>query len=192
MSFIYSIYAISAVTLVFCVNLFIIAGELINQKTTKMKKLVSFIAAAGLVATLMTTSSCTKTCDAGYEGSDCKTEVRAKYLGTWSESGTFTSGSTQGPVTSLSVLRATSSGAVTDLIATFTFNGTAYSVKSTLGSDGKTFTIPSQTEADGSTATGSGSFPTATTVSETVTLNYPASGSVAAFTVDVVLTGTKQ
>jgi hypothetical protein len=40
-----------------------------------MKKLVSFFAATALVAAMMTTSSCTKTCDAGYEGSDCKTPV---------------------------------------------------------------------------------------------------------------------
>lgn len=157
-----------------------------------MKKIVSFFAAAALVATMMTTSSCSKTCEAGYEGSDCKTEVRAKYLGNWTESGTYTSGSVQGPINSLAVVKSTSSGSVNDFISTFTFNGSAYSIKATLGTDGKTFTIASQSEPDGSTATGEGSFPTSTTVTETVHLSYPASGTNAAFTVDVALTGTKQ
>lgn len=35
---------------------------------------------ASTVAALFFVSSCTKTCDPGYEGSDCKTEVRAKFL----------------------------------------------------------------------------------------------------------------
>jgi len=35
---------------------------------------------AATVAGLFFVSSCTKTCDPGYEGSDCKTEVRAKFL----------------------------------------------------------------------------------------------------------------
>ena len=48
-----------------------------------MKKIVSFLAATALVATLMTTQSCTKTCDAGYEGSDCKTLMSTKFLGSW-------------------------------------------------------------------------------------------------------------
>ncbi len=160
-----------------------------------MKKLVSFCAAALLVATLMTTSSCSKTCDAGYSGSDCKTEVRAQYIGNWTESGTFTSGTTTGPVTSLAVIRAAGSTAVTDLISTFTFNGTTYNVKSTVANDGTFVIAAGQTQPDGSTTGASnGSFTTAGSVinvSESVILNYPASGSTAAYQVTVTLTGTK-
>ena len=50
-----------------------------------MKKLVKFFAVAALLGTLMTTQSCTKTCDAGYEGSDCKTLMTAKFINSnWS------------------------------------------------------------------------------------------------------------
>ena len=57
-----------------------------------MKKLVSFVAATALVAALITTSSCTKTCDAGYEGADCKTLKTAKFVGTFAGSDICTSG----------------------------------------------------------------------------------------------------
>lgn len=43
-----------------------------------MKKVIYSALMLGALA--FSTTSCTKTCDAGYEGSDCKTEVRAKFL----------------------------------------------------------------------------------------------------------------
>lgn len=45
-----------------------------------MKKLFNFFAAAALVGGLMMTQSCSKTCDPGYEGSDCKTLSRDKVV----------------------------------------------------------------------------------------------------------------
>lgn len=36
--------------------------------------------AVAVIGTLFTVTSCTKTCDSGYEGSDCKTEIRTKLL----------------------------------------------------------------------------------------------------------------
>ena len=59
-----------------------------------MKKIVTLFAAAALVATLMTTSSCTKTCDAGYEGSDCKTQVRTKFVNTYTATESKNAGTT--------------------------------------------------------------------------------------------------
>lgn len=44
------------------------------------------------VATLFVVSSCTKTCDEGYEGTDCKTEIRAKYIGQWKGNDVCTTG----------------------------------------------------------------------------------------------------
>jgi hypothetical protein len=43
-----------------------------------MKKVIYSALMMGALA--FGTTSCTKTCDAGYEGSDCKTEVRTKFL----------------------------------------------------------------------------------------------------------------
>ena len=155
-----------------------------------MKKLFSILTGVALTAAIFSTTSCTKTCDAGYEGSDCKTEVRAKYVGNWTESGTWTattSPATNGsvPATAVTVSTATS---INDINAAFTFNSVNYSYKRTMGSDGKTFTMSSQTQADGSTLTGSGSFPSATTVSEVITLTYT---TPSAFVVTITLTGSK-
>lgn len=46
-----------------------------------MKKLLYSTMMVGALAFGIT--SCTKTCEPGYEGSDCKTEVRAKVIGTY-------------------------------------------------------------------------------------------------------------
>ncbi len=45
-----------------------------------MKKILNSFVVIAAMAAMVSVSSCTKTCDAGYEGSDCKTEVRAKFL----------------------------------------------------------------------------------------------------------------
>jgi hypothetical protein len=57
-----------------------------------MKKLINYLMMGAVAATLMTTSSCTKTCDSGYEGSDCKTESRAKFIGQWKGQDVCTTG----------------------------------------------------------------------------------------------------
>lgn len=47
-----------------------------------MKKIFNSLFIMAAVTAMVSTSSCTKVCDAGFEGSDCKTEVRTKYLAT--------------------------------------------------------------------------------------------------------------
>lgn len=46
-----------------------------------MKKILNSLFIMAAVTAMFSVTSCTKTCDLGYEGSDCKTETRAKYLG---------------------------------------------------------------------------------------------------------------
>lgn len=48
-----------------------------------MKRLFRTFAAFAILGAVATTTSCTKTCDEGFEGDDCKTEVRAKIIGTY-------------------------------------------------------------------------------------------------------------
>lgn len=48
-----------------------------------MKRIFNLFVAGVFATAILGTQSCTKTCDAGYEGSDCKTEVRAKIIGTY-------------------------------------------------------------------------------------------------------------
>ena len=51
-----------------------------------MNKIFKGILSVVVLATMVSVTSCTKTCDKGYEGSDCKTEVRTKFAGTYSAS----------------------------------------------------------------------------------------------------------
>jgi hypothetical protein len=61
----------------------IVLPPLQNKKIKTMKKLFRPFLMIASVATLFTVNSCTKTCDEGYEGNNCKTEIRAKYIGNW-------------------------------------------------------------------------------------------------------------
>jgi ferritin-like protein len=45
-----------------------------------MKKIFKSFLIVAVMASVASISSCTKTCDPGYEGTDCKTETRAKVL----------------------------------------------------------------------------------------------------------------
>ena len=45
-----------------------------------MKKIFNSFLIVAIMASVASISSCTKVCDAGFEGSDCKTEMRAKFL----------------------------------------------------------------------------------------------------------------
>lgn len=129
-----------------------------------MKKIVSFFAAAALVATMMTTSSCSKTCEAGYEGSDCKTEVRAKYYGNWTINGTDNA-TPPGTYTNKDLtIAAGSSSSIFTL--RFTSINLSLVLTGTLGADGKTFTLD-QVTSSGYTYSGTGTF----TSSSAMTLN---------------------
>ncbi|MBK7147848.1 MAG: hypothetical protein IPH78_03265 [Bacteroidetes bacterium] len=57
-----------------------------------MKKVFRTFVAIALVGTIAGVNSCTKTCDLGYEGDDCKTEVRTKYLGAFNGTESCTTG----------------------------------------------------------------------------------------------------
>jgi hypothetical protein len=57
-----------------------------------MKKLFRTFIAVAVIGSIATLASCTKTCDEGYEGDDCKTEIRAKFLGSWKGNDLCTTG----------------------------------------------------------------------------------------------------
>jgi hypothetical protein len=48
-----------------------------------MKKIFNLFLAVTTMAAVTSISSCTKTCDAGYEGTKCDTKITAKFLGNW-------------------------------------------------------------------------------------------------------------
>lgn len=151
-----------------------------------MKKIVSFFAAAALVATMMTTSSCSKTCEAGYEGSDCKTQVRAKYYGNWNVNGTDNS-TPPGTYTNKDLtIAAGSSSSIFTL--RFSSIGLDLVLTGTLGGDGKTFTIDQSTTGS-YTYTGTGTF----TSSSAMTLNLTEvdASTTPATTTLYTFTGTK-
>ncbi len=45
-----------------------------------MKKIFNSFLIVAVMASVASISSCTKTCDPGFEGTDCKTEIRTKFL----------------------------------------------------------------------------------------------------------------
>lgn len=57
-----------------------------------MNKIFKGILGVAVLATMVSVSSCTKTCDAGFEGTDCKTEMRTKFLGDWKGTDVCTTG----------------------------------------------------------------------------------------------------
>jgi hypothetical protein len=54
-----------------------------------MKKMFNYLLVGTMALGLFAAQSCSKTCDAGYEGSDCKTLSSTKFLGTYSEADTL-------------------------------------------------------------------------------------------------------
>lgn len=155
-----------------------------NLKTKKMKKLLNFLMIGAVSAMLVTTSSCTKTCDAGYEGSDCKTEVRTKYYGNYKTSGTAVNTFGSGAITDLIVTVSSNASDVQNFNFTYTLGGDVYLLNGLLDANGTAFTVPSQT-AQGVTYSGTGSF---TTSSMTLQLSE-VDGST---TTTINLTGPKQ
>lgn len=116
---------------------------LTNKKQTTMKKVIYSALLLGAFA--MGTSSCTKTCDAGYEGSDCKTEVRTKYFGTYNVSGTAVNAGGSSNISNLIVTVGTRTGDVQDFSFSFVLGGDTYLFQGTLDANGTAFTVPSQT-----------------------------------------------
>ncbi|MBL7800270.1 MAG: hypothetical protein JNL95_06045 [Chitinophagales bacterium] len=149
-----------------------------------MKKLLNFLMIGAVSAMLVTTSSCTKTCDAGYEGSDCKTEVRTKYYGNYKTSGTAVNTSGSFTITDLIVSVSSNASDVQNFNFSYTIGGDTYLLNGKIDANGTAFTVPSQT-AFGLTYTGTGTF---TTSSMTVQLTEVDGGT----TTTINLTGPKQ
>lgn len=136
-----------------------------------MKKIVSIFAATALVATMMTTSSCSKTCDAGYEGSDCKTQVRTKFIGSYTASDSKNGGSSQNYPTTITA--GTGTDVTEVLITRVTPSQGGFFTNYVKGKvSGTTLTIANQNpDADAYTIDGS-----ATISGSTLNITYKISG----------------
>ncbi|MFN8310353.1 MAG: hypothetical protein U0T73_10365 [Chitinophagales bacterium] len=120
-----------------------------------MKKVFSFLTAGLLTAALVTTSSCTKTCDPGYEGSDCKTAMNAKFAGTYSVKDTATTGGTSTVYNYSMTITAPSSTPSSVSISNFGGFGTGTTISGTV--DGTSLTVADGTLAGVHISAASGS-----------------------------------
>ena len=112
------------------------------------KNFKGFLALSTL-AVVMTIASCTKTCDTGVEGSDCKTEMRTKFLGSWTASDSCVVSATTGAPVPYIIIN-NSTGLSSDL-PSFNITNVAnagVTVRAKI-SNSTSFTIPSQTVAYG-------------------------------------------
>lgn len=128
-----------------------------------MNKIFKTFFAVFAFATIATMMSCTKTCDPGYEGDKCDTEIRAKYLSSnYSVTEVCTVSGSIGPYT------ASITSSSTDILKIFLNNFGDFNSNITVTAtvDGNNITIASQT-VSGYTINGSGSLS-----GNTLTLNY--------------------
>ncbi len=125
-----------------------------------MNKIFKGILGVAILATMVSVSSCTKTCDKGYEGSDCKTEVRTKFAGTYS--------ATDNPGALIYSVTVGSGSAINDVLISSNFSDSYFvnNVKGTV--DGTTLTVARQ-QPDGDNYFVEG---TATLSNKTLTWNY--------------------
>ena len=136
-----------------------------------MKKIWKTFVAITAFAAVSSVTSCTKECDAGYEGDNCKTEMREKFLGNYNASESKNGGTPY----SYSGSILTSSGSVSEIYINRIPNGTGFfntNVKATV--DGTSLTIADQ-EPDGDDYHISGTGVYSSTGS-TVTFTYQVSG----------------
>lgn len=120
-----------------------------------MKKIFNSLFIMAAITAMVSTSSCTKVCDPGYEGSDCKTETRSNYYGIYTLSGSDTDGDTY---SNLQTTVATGGNDVLQMNITMVGNGLTVPFTGKLDADAtSTFTVPSFPFA-GEQFTGSGSF----------------------------------
>lgn len=150
-----------------------------------MKKVFKPFMMMATVAGVLAVSSCTKTCDPGYEGNDCKTEVREKFVGQWTASDDCVVDENSGGEVPYVVINL-----VGDNIADFKITnvaGAGISLVATTTSS-TSFAINSQDISfAGSTVTVTGNG----TISEdakTITLSYTVSGDAANLTCGATLT----
>jgi len=102
-----------------------------------MKKIFNSFLVVAVMASVATISSCTKTCDLGYEGDNCKTEVRTKYVGAFNGTESCTSGTS-----TVSVTVTTVAGDVTKVNFSNLY-GATFNTTGTVQADG-TITIANQ------------------------------------------------
>lgn len=114
-----------------------------------MKKLFKTFAAVALIGSISFLSSCDKVCDEGYEGDDCKTQIRAKFLGAWQGPETCTVGTDNYTLTI-----ASSSTDVLKITLTNIY-GSAFVASATVS--GSNFTVANQNVGASVTVQGSGS-----------------------------------
>jgi hypothetical protein len=99
-----------------------------------MKKLVNFLAAVAMMGGVMMTQSCSKACDPGYEGSDCKTAWSTKMAKTWSATETPTAGGTASAPYSVTISSSAANGIDLSIL-----NLGKYTCVTTSGSSAVTF-----------------------------------------------------
>ncbi|MCX6199588.1 MAG: hypothetical protein NTY88_10280 [Bacteroidetes bacterium] len=146
-----------------------------------MNKIFKGFLGVAVLAAMVTVSSCTKTCDKGYEGSDCKTQVRGKLLNSGSTAtynvdnnscaGSLTTSwhSTIVPASDISSVLLTNVGHLVCGSGTIDLNATI---------DGTTITIPYQVVC-GATMSGTGTVTVSgTTTTISVTYSYNVTGGL--------------
>jgi hypothetical protein len=138
-----------------------------------MKKLFRTFIAVAVIGSIATLASCTKTCDEGYEGDDCKTEIRAKFLGAWQGQETCTVG------TDSYTLTITSSGSnILNVVLNNVYND---AIVATASTDGTTFTVANQNVGGSTTVQGTGTV-TGNSISFQYTLADGANSNTCTFT----------
>ncbi|MBL7767036.1 MAG: calcium-binding EGF-like domain-containing protein [Chitinophagaceae bacterium] len=119
----------------------------------------------------------TCTCKAGYEGTDCSTLSRTKFIGTYTGNETCTVG------TDSYSIQCTTNSDDTKFNIINLYNNSPQ-LTAIASADGNSFTIPSQTVGAGVTASGSGAI-----TSNSITITYTISDGVSTNT--CTYTGTK-
>ncbi len=102
-----------------------------------------------VAVSLFTASSCTKTCDEGYEGDDCKTAIREKFLGS------FKGNEICGTGNDNYTIAIAASG--TDILKINLGNVYNQNLTVTATVEGTSFSVASQQPAVGVTVSGTGS-----------------------------------
>jgi len=132
-----------------------------------MKKFFSLFLVVATVASMVSISACTKTCDTGYEGSDCKTKMNAKFVGTYAVNDTATQGSTHNYYTYSLVITASSTDPKAINLSNFGGFGAGTSVAGTV--DGTNFTVSNTSFGAVQVSNGTG-----TINNNTLSFNYTA------------------
>ncbi len=113
-----------------------------------MKKMFKSFIAIAVIGAVTTVASCTKTCDSGYEGDDCKTETRAKFIGQFTGPETCTIGNDNYTIT----VGRSSTDALKITFANVYNQG--FTAVATV--DGSSFTVETQSIATDVTVSGTG------------------------------------